>query len=122
MSKEVSQATLLKELKNLIESSSLATARLIEAVSLNSQLASSTTPEMRELYTQWLNCVTGEVLNSIEEKGIICLEDISKNIGISETTALSLLLYLQRQGAIIVKEVTIKKGRGENQELCHCLR
>ncbi|MDD2207516.1 MAG: hypothetical protein WCQ97_08045 [Aminobacterium sp.] len=122
MSEHISQESVLKELKNLVESSSLVTARLIEAVSLNSQLASSSTPEMQDLFHQWINYIAGEILNIANKNETVNVKEVAESIGVCETTILSLLLYLERNGSIIVENVTVKKGKGENQELCHCLR
>lgn len=122
MSEHISQESVLKELKNLVESSSLVTARLIEAVSLNSQLASSSTPEMQDLFHQWINYIAGEILNIANKNETVNVKEVAESIGVCETTILSLLLYLERNGSIIVENVTVKKGKGENQELCRCLR
>lgn len=122
MDQSLSQELVLKELKNLIESSSLVTARLIESVSMNSQLASSITPEMQHMFHQWMDLITKDILRSFDDYGTINIRKVASEMGISESTVLSLVLYLHRQGTLSIENITACKSDGENREICHCLR
>jgi len=113
---------LIEDMKNMLDSTALVTARMIDSVVSNSQLASSTTPEMQDLFRSWLECVAGEVKRKLVEKGDLSTEEIQKtanDIGITTNTLLSLVLYLQRKGDIKVDAIRISPGRGLNTEVCH---
>jgi hypothetical protein len=113
---------LIEDMKNMLDSTALVTARMIDSVISNSQLASSTTPEMQNLFRSWLECVAGEVKRKLVEKGDLSAEEIQKtanDIGITTNTLLSLVLYLQRKGDIRVDAIRISPGSGLNTEVCH---
>ena len=113
---------LIEDMKNMLDSTALVTARMIDSVINNSQLASSTTPEMQDLFRSWLECIAGEVKRKLVEKGDLSAEEIQKtanDIGISTNTLLSLVLYLQRKGDIRVDSIRISPGSGLNTEVCH---
>ena len=113
---------LIEDMKNMLDSTALVTARMIDSVINNSQLASSTTPEMQDLFRSWLECIAGEVKRKLVEKGNLSAEEIHKtanDIGISPNTLLSLLLYLQRKGDIRIDAIRISPGSGLNTEMCH---
>jgi hypothetical protein len=113
---------LIEDMKNMLDSTALVTARMIDSVVSNSQLASSTTPEMQNLFRSWLEFVAGEVKRKLVEKGDLSAEEIQKtanDIGITTNTLLSLVLYLQRKGDIRVDAIRISPGSGLNTEVCH---
>lgn len=113
---------LIEDMKNMLDSTALVTARMIDSVISNSQLASSTTPEMQNLFRSWLEFVAGEVKRKLVEKGDLSTEEIQKtanDIGITTNTLLSLVLYLQRKGDIRVDAIRISPGSGLNTEVCH---
>jgi len=113
---------LIEDMKNMLDSTALVTARMIDSVINNSQLASSTTPEMQDLFRSWLECIAGEVKRKLVEKGDLSADEIQKtanDIGISTNTLLSLVLYLQRKGDIRVDSIRISPGSGLNTEVCH---
>jgi hypothetical protein len=113
---------LIEDMKNMLDSTALVTARMIDSVISNSQLASSTTPEMQNLFRSWLEFVAGEVKRKLVEKGDLSAEEIQKtanDIGITTNTLLSLVLYLQRKGDIRVDAIRISPGSGLNTEVCH---
>jgi len=113
---------LIEDMKNMLDSTALVTARMIDSVINNSQLASSTTPEMQDLFRSWLECIAGEVKRKLVEKGDLSADEIQKtanDIGISPNTLLSLVLYLQRKGDIRIDAIRISPGSGLNTEVCH---
>ncbi len=122
--KELDQGSeeLFDDCKQIIDSTSLVTARMIESIVRNSQLASSTTPEMLEMFQSWLKLVSGEVLRNIgNDSKDINIEKTADSIGLTSATLLSLLLYLHRNGSITISEITIDNGSGDNTEICHDL-
>ncbi|SRR6056297_188828 len=120
------QSTDLKQfyddMKDMLDSTSLVTARMIDSILTNSQLASTTTPEMQDLFHSWINCISGEVkrkLLDVDNSSDSNLENIANEIGINRTTLLSLALYLHRKGDISIEGLNVKQGKGSNTEICH---
>lgn len=115
---------LFEEFKRVLDSTSLVTARMIESITINSQLASSYTPEMQELFRSWLGLISREVFKDIpaSEEYTLDLEHLSNSIGITKSTLLSLILYLYRKGEIEVSKVVLRKGLGDNLEICNDLK
>ncbi|MBN1332134.1 MAG: hypothetical protein JW971_00070 [Synergistales bacterium] len=113
-----------EEFKRVLDSTSLVTARMIESITINSQLASSYTPEMQELFHSWLELISREIFKDIpvSTEQTLDLQDLSNSIGITKSTLLSLILYLYRKGEIEVSSVIIRKGNQENLEICHDLK
>lgn len=117
-----SSEELFEDCKRIIDSTSLVTARMIESIVRNSQLASSTTPEMLEMFQSWLKLVSGEVIRNIgNDSKDIKIEDTAERIGLTSATLLSLLLYLHRNGSIKISGITIERESGDNTEICHDL-
>ena len=113
---------LFEDCKRIIDSTSLVTARMIESIVRNSQLASSTTPEMLEMFQSWLKLVSGEVIRNIgNDPKDINIEETADRIGLTSATLLSLLLYLHRNGSIKISGITIERESGDNTEICHDL-
>jgi hypothetical protein len=49
------------------------------------------------------------------------IAETAKGIGIDESSLLSLLLMLHREGKISIKSVRTTLGDGRNREICSCL-
>ena len=111
----------MPEKEKLVESLELISARLLEAITANNQIASSQTPEMRRLFDKWLECVEEEILRIAESSAEIDIEEASDRLGLSSSSVLSLLLSLERKGRISIPRVTTHKGDGKNKEICGCL-
>jgi len=107
--------------EKLVESLELISARLLEAITANNQIASSQTPEMRRLFDKWLECVEEEILRIAESSAEIDIEEVSDSLGLSSSSVLSLLLSLERKGRLSIPRVTTRKGDGKNKEICDCL-
>jgi len=107
--------------EKLVESLELISARLLEAITANNQIASSQTPEMRRLFDKWLECVEEEILRIAESSAEIDIEAAAGSLGLSSSSVLSLLLSLERKGRISIPRVTTRKGDGKNKEICDCL-
>ena len=108
-------------LERLVESLELVTARMIETAVVNSQLASSQTPEMRGLFDAWLGCVSDEVAGLFDGGGDVSLDGISESTGLSRESALALLVCLDRRGKIAIRSVAGGPGDGRNRDICDCM-
>ncbi|MBP9027832.1 MAG: hypothetical protein KBF46_01115 [Aminivibrio sp.] len=113
---------IFEEMKNLLDSEGLVTARLVESVTRTSQLSASTVPEIQDLFRQWLSLVAREVKSMAKPGKDLFLPETAGTIGISQSSLLSLLLFLQRTGELSVESVRIGRGTGKNEDICDCLR
>ena len=130
-----------QDMRQLVKSLELVSARVLDSVVRASQLASSATPEMQALFTEWVNCLGGELTRAVEEKGAINPDELAKTIGVTPATVISLALALHREGAIKITEIKAslalalhregaikiteikaEPSNGENTEICGCLR
>ena len=107
--------------EKLMHSLELVTARMIETAVVNSQLASSQTPEMRRLFDAWIGCVSDEVARFFESGREAGLAEISEATGLSRESALSLITCLDKMGRITVRGVTAEPGDGKNRDICDCV-
>lgn len=112
----------MKEAKDLMDAERLLTARLVDSVLRTNQMASLATPEMHDMFHQWLALIGEQVLRGVSEKGGCDIPVFAKEIGISETTLFSLLAYLHRSGRIRVGSVSFLPPEGQGHEACSCLR
>ena len=111
-----------QDMRQLVKSLELVSARVLDSVVRASQLASSATPEMQALFTEWVSCLGGELTRAVEEKGAINPDELAKTIGVTPATVISLALALHREGAIKITEIRAEPSNGENTEICGCLR
>ena len=63
-----------------------------------------------------------EVAAAAEEKGKLDPEKISKRIGVSASTFISLALALHRQGKLKIRSLEVEPGDNVNTEICGCLK
>ena len=111
-----------QDMKMLVHSLELVSARIFDSVITLSQLASSNTPEMNALVEQWVSYLGEELISEAEEKGKLDPEEISKRIGVSASTVISLALALHRQGKLKIKSLEVEQGNNVNSEICGCLK
>ena len=116
--KEISAEERVSKLVNSLE---LITARMLEITTMNNQIATSQTPEMRKLFDKWIECLSSEILCNVGENENINIDKIAANAGISRSSALSLLLAMERRGVISITGITAVKGDGKNSDICDCL-
>ena len=107
-------------IKNVLDSERLLTARMVDSILRASQMASHATPEMQEMFSQWLSLVGEQVLREAGEKNECDIPAVARTIGVSEATVFSLLAYLHRSGRIRVESVRFSDGDGKNSESCSC--
>ena len=111
-----------QDMKMLVHSLELVSARVFESVITLSQTASSNTPEMNALFQQWISCLGEEVIRAVEENGTLDPEKTAKAIGVTPATIISLALTLHRQGKINISQKTAEITDKDNQEICGCLK
>ena len=109
-------------LDRLASSLELVSARMMETAVVYSQLASSHTPQMRELFETWLACMSDEAARFFDGGGEVDLADISEATGLSRESVFSLLVALDRRGDIMIRSVAGERGSGGNSEICDCIK
>lgn len=111
-----------QDVRQLVKSLELVSARIFDSVIRTSQLASAATPEIQNLFTEWVNCLGGEITRAVEEKGAFSPDELAKAIGVSPATIISLALTLHREGEIKITEIKAVPSDGENTEICGCMK
>ena len=115
------------EIKSALDAERLLTARMVDSILRTSQIASYATPEMQEMFNQWLDLVAEQVLresmggSESSQQSECDVPAIARLIGVSEGTIFSLLGYLHRSGRIRVETVRFSNCDGKNLEACSCL-
>jgi hypothetical protein len=115
------------EIKNVLDCERLLTARMVDSILRTNQMASYATPEMQDMFNQWLSMVGEQVLREpgeigqADQKSECDVPALARSIGVSEATIFSLLAYMHRSGRIRVETVRFSKGDGKNSEICSCL-
>jgi hypothetical protein len=105
----------------LVDSLEIVTSRLLEMTVANNQIATFQTPEMRRLFDTWIKYMSQEVLRIAYEDKTVDIEKMSQETGLSSSSVLSLLMYLERQGELSITRVKTAKGDGRNRDICDCL-
>ncbi|MFA0888427.1 MAG: hypothetical protein ACC613_04925 [Synergistales bacterium] len=96
-------------------------ARLIDSVTRTAQLASSATPEMLELTSQWIDLIGREILGKVSDGQEIDVQEMARTIGITPSSLLSILLALHRRGRTNVTHLRCAPGTGQNEDICRCM-
>jgi DNA-binding IclR family transcriptional regulator len=61
------------------------------------------------------------MLRMAKEDATLDIWKISRDMGISTSSAISLLASLERRGALAVTHVVTREGDGRNKDICDCL-
>ena len=99
-----------------------AAARVLASISRTAQLSSLATPEIQEMFENWLEILSHQILRSQEIPGRLGIPSKAEEIGISSSSLLGLLLYLQRQGRISITEIQLESACGLDEDICDCFR
>jgi hypothetical protein len=73
---------------------------LVEKISQSEQLRSVTDPEILVLFEDWLEELENEAVTVIKQTGAAVAQDLSKELGLSESGAMFLIMKLKRDGKI----------------------
>lgn len=111
-----------QDAKMLIKSLELVSARLFESLITINQTACANTPEMNQMFSEWVSCMGDEIARYLTEEKIADPAEIAKKIGVSPATVMSLALTLHREGKITIKAIEAEKGNGKNREICGCMK
>ena len=121
MDERIQEQDLMGQVKEVLDSERLLTARMVDSVLRSTQMASLATPEMQDMFDQWVTLIGRQMLSEIGPAGECDIPALAQKIGVGETTLFSLLVYLHRSGRIRVDGVRFSAGRGKNAEACSCL-
>lgn len=111
-----------QDTKMLIKSLELVSARLFESLITINQTACANTPEMSQMFNEWVSCMGDEIERCFTEERMTDPAEIAKKIGVSPATVMSLALTLHREGKITIKAIEAEKGNGTNREICGCMK
>lgn len=71
-----------------------------QTVQQTNENAAYATPELRELFEDWLEQVENEAVALLSKRDDMSVEELSKELGITEQSAIFLLTKLTRQGKL----------------------
>ncbi|MDY5389510.1 hypothetical protein [Cloacibacillus porcorum] len=111
-----------QDMRQLVKSLELVSARIFDSVVRISQLAASNTPEMQQLFSQWVACLSDTIISSVEKEGALYPDELARNIGVTPATIISLTLTLHREGRIKITEIKAEPASGDNTEICGCMK
>jgi hypothetical protein len=95
---------------------------VFESVSRSARLSSLATPEMQDMFGEWVDMIGRQIISNIEIPGKIDVNAMAEEIGISTSTLLGLLLFLNRSGKISITEVGLENGCGSVDDICNCMK
>ena len=111
-----------QDMRQLVKSLELVSARIFDSVVRISQLAASNTPEMQQLFSQWVACLSDTIISSVEKEGALYPDELARNIGVTPATIISLALTLHREGRIKITEIKAEPASGDNTEIRGCMK
>ena len=109
------------DLKRLMDAERLVTARLVESVLRTSRLAGTATPELQDLFREWLDVMGSHILEEVEGPARRDVAAWARDLGIGEASLFSLLVQLHRSGAVRIRAVELEPRDGDDAERCDCL-
>ena len=74
--------------------------RMMQAVGRANDLASYATPELRQIFEEWLGQIEGEILQAVKEGGQSNVSSLAQRFKLSAESVQFILLRLARQGKI----------------------
>jgi len=74
--------------------------KMMSSISQSSEIATFATPEVRQLFEEWVQQVDDEILNLIKENSPITPEEISEKLKISKDSVIYFLSRLAQKGKI----------------------
>ena len=111
-----------QDMKQLVRSLELVSARIFDSIVRVSQLASANTPEMQQLFSQWVDCLGDTLISAVEKEGALYPDELAQNIGVTPATVISLALTLHREVKIKITEIKAEPAAGGNTEICGCMK
>jgi len=91
-----------------------------ECARATAQISSWAAPQMQDMFMEWLEIIGRQIIGDLNIPGKLGVDSKAKEIGISGSTLLGLLLYLQHRGSISITDVGIEKGTCCREDTCSC--
>jgi hypothetical protein len=85
-------------------------AEMLTAIKRTSEMAAFASPELHDLFAEWLGAMEAQVIQHLQKKGATDLADIAKRLGIGEESAAYLLAHLAAQGKIVLRAESKETG------------
>lgn len=95
-------------------------ARILDSVTNAALMSSWATPQMQDMFAEWLEIIDRQVISGLDVPGRINVADKAKEIGISGSTLVGMLLCLHRRGSISITDVGVDRENGSHDEICSC--
>ena len=80
-------------------------SQMSKSVERTSEMAAYATPELRQLFENWLEEVEKEALNFISENDTVSISSLSEKLGITDESSVFIFSKLARAGKL---DVTVK--------------
>jgi hypothetical protein len=74
--------------------------RVMETLGRANDLASYATPELRQIFEEWLGQIEGEILEAVKEGGQSSVDSLAQRFKLSSESVQFILFRLARQGKI----------------------
>jgi hypothetical protein len=74
--------------------------RMMDGVGRANDLASYATPELRQIFEEWLAQIEGEILQAVNESGQSDVDSLAQRFKLSPESVQFVLFHLARQGKI----------------------
>lgn len=78
-------------------------AEMLTAIKRTSEMAAFATPELHQMFAEWLETLEGEALRHLREKGATDLTGLAGALGIGEESAAHLAARLAKDGKITLR-------------------
>ncbi len=89
---------------------------MMGSIRKSSDIAEFATPEIRELFEEWVQEVDEEIMQYVKGKNSIDPDDIAKHLKISRKSAIYFISRLAQKGKINIKAEEGKEKENEKKE------
>ncbi len=76
--------------------------KMMSTISQSSDIATFATPEVRQLFEEWVQQVDEEILSLVKKNNLISPEQVAENLKISKNSAIYFLSRLAQKGKISI--------------------
>ncbi len=78
-------------------------AEMLTAIKRTSEMATFATPELHQMFAEWLETLEGEGLRHLRENGATDLAGLAEALGIGEESAAHLVVNLAKDGKVSLR-------------------
>jgi len=75
---------------------------------------------MQDMFEEWIGIIGRQILRDLDLPGRIDITATAAGIGISGSTLMGMLLFMQRRGSILITDIGVEKGTGRAEDTCYC--